>query len=57
LELDKSVRRGCGAASAGMRLISFHVTALEFARLARLTCVAFNIRLATRMICDGHWQR
>jgi hypothetical protein len=28
-----------------------------FARLARLTCAAFNIRLATRMICAGHWQR
>jgi hypothetical protein len=28
-----------------------------FARLARLTCAAFNIRLASRMICAGHRQR
>jgi hypothetical protein len=27
-----------------------------FARLARLTFAAFNIRLATRMICAGHRQ-
>jgi hypothetical protein len=40
--------------SAGRRLISFHVTALESARLARLTCAAFNIRLATHKICAGH---
>jgi hypothetical protein len=38
----------------GGLLISFHVTTLEFACLARLTCAAFNIRLATHMICAGH---
>jgi hypothetical protein len=29
----------------------------RLARLARLTCAAINIRLATRMICAGHRQR
>jgi hypothetical protein len=38
LELDKPDAWQAGGLS---------VTALEFARLARLTCAAFNIRLAT----------